>query len=95
MSRDKCVAGGAGDCLTAHAAASSPVSPPPFMAGIAEVEVEKATGKVSLVDYVGVVDCGTIVNTAPAIASAVAHATGAYVREPPITPEKVLLAERP
>lgn len=88
MSRDKCVAGGAGDCLTAHAAASSPVSPPLFMAGIAEVEVEKATGKVSLVDYVGVVDCGTI-------ASAVAHATGAYVRELPITPEKVLLAERP
>lgn len=167
---NECVRGGAGDCLTAHAAASSPVSPPPFMAGIAEVEVEKATGKVSLVDYVGVVDCGTIVNSAlarvqaeggiaqgigmalteevsysaagrsrgrsfmtyrlptrldipqirvafepsyeptgpfgaksigevvintpaPAIASAVAHATGAYVRDLPITPEKVLVAQ--
>lgn len=59
---NECVRGGDGDCLTAHAAASSPASPAPFMAGIAEVDVEKATGKVTLVDYVGVVDCGTVVN---------------------------------
>lgn len=59
---NECVRGGDGDCLTAHAAASSPASPPPFMAGIAEVDVENATGKVTLVDYVGVVDCGTVVN---------------------------------
>lgn len=32
------------------------------MADIAEVDVEKATGKVTLVDYVDVVDCGTVVN---------------------------------
>ncbi len=161
---NECVRGGDGDCLTAHAAASSPVSPPPFMAGIAEVDVEKATGKVTLVD------CGTVVNASlaraeaeggiaqgigmalteevsysvrgrsrgrsfmtyklptrldipqiriafepsfeptgpfgaksigevvidtpsPAIASAVAHATGAYVREFPITPERILRAQ--
>lgn len=161
---NECVRGGDGDCLTAHAAASSPVSPPPFMAGIAEVDVEKATGKVTLVD------CGTVVNASlaraqaeggiaqgigmalteevsysvrgrsrgrsfmtyklparldisqiriafepsfeptgpfgaksigevvidtpsPAIASAVAHATGAYVRELPITPERILRAQ--
>ena len=59
---NKLVAGGDGDCLTAHAAASSPTSPPPFMSGIAEVDVDKATGKVSVVDYVSVVDCGTVVN---------------------------------
>ena len=162
-----CIRGGDGDCLTAHAAASSPTSPPPFMAGIAEVDVDKETGAVKVLDYVGVVDCGTVVNTnlarvqaeggigqgigmaltedvqrgptgrmrtrtfmqykipsrediprvrvdfresyeptgpygaksigevvintpPPAIASAVAHAVGSYVRELPITPEKVL-----
>ncbi|MDY2776820.1 MAG: molybdopterin cofactor-binding domain-containing protein [Collinsella sp.] len=167
---NKCVGGGEGDCLTAHAAASSPVSPPPFMAGAVEVDVEKATGKVTVVDYVGVVDCGTVVNRnlarvqaeggiaqgigmaltedvqrsaagrmrtdsfmtyklptrldipqirvdfrpsfeptgpfgaksigevvintpSPAIASAVAHATGRYVRSLPITPEKALFGE--
>lgn len=40
----------------------SPVSPPPFMVGIASVEVDKYTGKVSLLDYVGVVDCGVALN---------------------------------
>jgi CO/xanthine dehydrogenase Mo-binding subunit len=35
-----------------------------------------------------------VINTpAPAIASAVAHATGTYVRTLPITPEKVLFGE--
>ena len=166
---NECVRGGAGDCLTAHAAASSPVSPPPFMAGIAEVEVEKASRQGQPRGLRRVVDCGTIVNSAsrackpraalrrhrhgahrggvlqrggpftrpfvhdvppahapghpadprgvraelradgpvwrqvhrrgrhqhaaPAIASAVAHATGAYVRDLPITPEKVLVAQ--
>ena len=167
---NKCVSGGEGDALTAHAAQWSEFSPPPFMAGIAEVDVDKATGKVDVVDYVGVVDCGTVVNTnlarvqaeggicqgigmaltedvqydargrmrtrsfmsyklparedaprirvdfvpsyektgplgaksigeivintpSPAIASAVAHATGHYVRALPITPEKALFGE--
>lgn len=38
-------------------------SPPPFIAGFAEVEVDKETGKIDLVDYVAVVDCGTVINT--------------------------------
>lgn len=41
---------------------SSEISPPPFMAGIAEVEIDKETGNIELVDYVAVVDCGTPVN---------------------------------
>ena len=41
---------------------SSPVSPPPFMVGMAEIEVDKATGHVELLDYVAVVDCGTPLN---------------------------------
>nr|WP_294678334.1 molybdopterin cofactor-binding domain-containing protein [uncultured Blautia sp.] len=40
----------------------SPSSPPPFMAGAAEVEVDKETGEVKLIDYVGVIDCGTPIN---------------------------------
>ena len=52
------------DALYASESCSSPVSPPPFMAGIAEVEVDKETGHVELIDYVAVVDCGTVVNPA-------------------------------
>ncbi|NUU95774.1 aldehyde oxidase [Marinitoga sp. 1135] len=37
-------------------------SPPPFMAGFAEVEVDTETGKVDLLNYVAVVDCGTPIN---------------------------------
>lgn len=50
------------DSLMASESHSSPVSPPPFMVGMAEVEVDKITGKVDLIDYVAVVDCGTVVN---------------------------------
>lgn len=41
---------------------SSKISPPPFMAGVAEVEVDTETGSVELIDYAAVVDCGTPVN---------------------------------
>lgn len=41
---------------------SSPISPPPFMAGAAEVEVDKETGQIDVIDYVGVIDCGTPIN---------------------------------
>ncbi|KLO24557.1 MULTISPECIES: xanthine dehydrogenase family protein molybdopterin-binding subunit [unclassified Marinitoga] len=37
-------------------------SPPPFMAGFAEVEVDTETGKIDLLNYVAVVDCGTPIN---------------------------------
>lgn len=165
-----CFAGGKGAVLIASASHCSPTSPPPFMAGIAEVDVDKMTGEITLVDYVAVVDCGTIINPnlariqteggiaqgigmalyediryneqgkmrnasflqykiptrrdvgvirvdfessyensgpfgaksigevvintpAPAIASAVAHASGVQVRTLPITAEKVLLGK--
>ena len=48
--------------LQASASRSSQISPPPFMAGIAEVEIDKETGAIELIDYVAVVDCGTPVN---------------------------------
>ncbi|MDX1358275.1 MAG: molybdopterin cofactor-binding domain-containing protein [Clostridia bacterium] len=40
------------------------ISPPPFMAGFAEVEIDPGTGKVELLDYAAVVDCGTTINPA-------------------------------
>ena len=48
--------------LEATESNSSPISPPPFMVGMAEVEIDKETGYVELVDYVAVVGCGTPVN---------------------------------
>jgi CO/xanthine dehydrogenase Mo-binding subunit len=42
---------------------SSPFSPPPFMAGMVELEIDKETGAVELIDYVAVVDCGTPINS--------------------------------
>ena len=42
---------------------SSPVSPPPFMVGMVEIELDKETGQVDIIDYVAVVDCGTVINT--------------------------------
>ena len=41
---------------------SSPISPPPFMVGAAEVEGDKETGQIDVIDYVGVIDCGTPIN---------------------------------
>ncbi|MFH1155467.1 MAG: molybdopterin cofactor-binding domain-containing protein [Pseudomonadota bacterium] len=49
-------------CLSGAASHTSPVSPPPFMAGFAEIELDLETGKVFVTDYVGVVDCGTPIN---------------------------------
>lgn len=165
---DYCFGGGKGKALIATASHVSPTSPPPFMVGIAEVDVDKLTGEIKVHDYVACVDCGTVINPnlarvqaeggigqgigmalyeditydergkmrnnsffqykvptridvgnvrvefessyedngpfgvksigevvintpSPAIASAVAHATGVQVRTLPITPEKVLL----
>jgi CO/xanthine dehydrogenase Mo-binding subunit len=41
---------------------SPKISPPPFMVGMVEVEVDKETGHVDILDYVAVVDCGTPIN---------------------------------
>lgn len=40
----------------------SPISPPPYVAGFAEIDIDKETGKVDIVQYVAVADCGTIIN---------------------------------
>ena len=48
--------------LQATASFSSMISPPPYMAGLAEVEIDPETGSVEVTDYVAVVDCGTPVN---------------------------------
>lgn len=49
--------------LTACQSHSSPVSPPPFMVGMAEIDLDPETGHVEVVDYVAEVDCGTVINT--------------------------------
>ena len=41
---------------------SSPLSPPPYMVGAAEIEVDTETGEVKLLDYAACVDCGTPIN---------------------------------
>lgn len=50
------------DALQVTCSHTSPVSPPPFMAGAAEVEVDKETGHVELLRFVAAVDCGTPLN---------------------------------
>ncbi|MBP1745153.1 MAG: aldehyde oxidase, partial [Firmicutes bacterium] len=54
---------GSGKQLSAFATYGSPISPPPFVAGFAEVEMDLETGKYDLIDYVAVADCGTIINS--------------------------------
>ncbi len=41
---------------------SSFVSPPPFMVGMVEIELDRETGHVEILDYKSVVDCGTPIN---------------------------------
>ena len=48
--------------ISACVSNGSPVSPPPFMCGCAEIDLDPLTGEVRLVDYAGVVDCGTVIN---------------------------------
>ena len=55
-----------GKALEVTESHSSPVSPPPFMVGMAEIEMDQETCDFELVNYVAVVDCGTPIN--PAIA---------------------------
>lgn len=50
------------DVMSASESFTSPVSPPPFMAGIVEIELDKETGQVEIIDYAAVVDCGTPIN---------------------------------
>ena len=50
--------------LTATAKEKTPVSPPPYMAGAVEIELDKETGHVEIIDYATCVDCGTVINPA-------------------------------
>ncbi len=43
---------------------SSPISPPPFMVGMVEIELDRETGLVTVLDYMAVVDCGLPINPA-------------------------------
>lgn len=49
--------------LAATGSFSGEKSPPPYMAGFVEIEVDTETGKVEVLDYAAVVDCGTPINT--------------------------------
>lgn len=55
-----------GALIPLHATEShySPVSPPPYMAGVAEIAIDPDTGKIELLKYSAVVDCGTVINPA-------------------------------
>ena len=53
---------GNGIALEATVTNSYPISPPPFMVGAAEVEVDLETGEAKVIDYAAAVDCGTPVN---------------------------------
>ena len=48
----------------ATASHSSPVSPPPYMVGMVEIELDRYTGEVKILDYAAVVDCGIAINPA-------------------------------
>jgi len=48
--------------LSATAVFGGKFAPPPYVAGFAEVEVDIETGKFELINYVAMVDCGTLIN---------------------------------
>lgn len=48
----------------ATASHSSSISPPPFMVGMVEIELDKETGQVTVLNYMAVVDCGIPINPA-------------------------------
>jgi len=56
-------------CFNTHpaeatATQTSEVSPPPFMVGMVEIELDKETGKVDILNFMAVVDCGIPINPA-------------------------------
>lgn len=55
-----------GNTIAAEATVThtSPISPPPFMVGMVEIELDKLTGQVEVLDYKAVVDCGIAINPA-------------------------------
>jgi len=55
---------GSTETVEATVTHTSPVSPPPFMVGMAEIELDPETGLVTVLDYTAVVDCGIPINPA-------------------------------
>ena len=52
-----------GGCVR-HEATGRTVSPPPYMVGMVEIELDRETGVVEVLDYAAVVDCGIPINPA-------------------------------
>ncbi len=50
--------------IQAHASYVADRSPPPFAAHFAEIEIDSETGRISVIDYLTVTDCGTPINPA-------------------------------
>jgi CO/xanthine dehydrogenase Mo-binding subunit len=48
--------------LIGNATYGNEQSPPPFIAGFVEIELDKETGKFDVINYVSVIDCGTVIN---------------------------------
>lgn len=60
-----CLAAQNGGNVTLQATASNgqPISPPPFLASMAEVEIDPETGETKVLKLTNVIDCGTVINT--------------------------------
>ena len=50
--------------ITVTASNGQPDSPPPYVAGFAEIETNTLTGEISVVNFAAVADCGTVINPA-------------------------------
>lgn len=50
--------------ITVTASNGQPDSPPPYVAGFAEIETNTMTGEISVVNFAAVADCGTVINPA-------------------------------
>ena len=50
--------------LAAAETHNSPLSPPPYMVGAVELEIDTLTGEISVIDFKACVDCGTPINPA-------------------------------
>lgn len=51
------------NAMEATVSTGSPISPPPYMVGMVEIELDKNTGEIKILDYVGVADPGTVINS--------------------------------
>lgn len=50
------------EALQVTATHSSPTSPPPYMVGMVELDIDIETGEAKVANYVAVADCGTVIN---------------------------------